>query len=1102
MVPSAKRSNSAIEQDDEQDAIGCLPRSKWARGGQGQEGQGIVDSHELHEIDAAADAASSQRVRARGWSGVGRGSSCGALRAHSLLSAAHYLDEASKLAARAEQHEAASESSHEWAASLLVDDIVDVHVDAFTRDARARARAHQMTRAWAMQTPTGFHGDVTFDEVSDSSGDVLAEWGAAQRAAGELWVPAVVRGFATGGVGRAMGRGGPIMSPGIPGAPPSRALRSDDLLLTPVGCGGSSPFAFALERTSPLLARAYHDHEPARQAASTAATAATADSAARMATATTTTAASAARPATATTTAAGAPAARMATATKPPFWTNARAGDKLELLSCVPGLPSPRWLEATVAAEQPLSAVSLLALDVSIASGTGTAPRSRDDFGVFGDMMDDDGDLAPRRRRAAADPLLHEARTLVHEAAERALWAAARATDAADSAREAAARARRTARVMAPEQPAYTDPYVLAAGGLPAPRASLQGPSSEDRFGPTAGSHAGSVPLITSGGEGHGRPTSSLVFRVYVDVDLTPLRARAAVARTIAAECPVELVGKRIWLSSTSVPPMLVAAHGAGSGGAEAARRQRRFGRMPDWGRALPPWAPWTPHHTAGDVAPSRTLPTPLPPAVEAVVRAFDEASGLHAVSCGENASACALLDLARDPATCFWLAPDDALALGASRAGTIAARGAVRASSADDGAEALLVTVAAAPRRAVGVLARLGTHLVECAVCFSRVPRRMLARTRCCPRFAICEPCARAHAAAALEVVGGGGCGAMVVPAFVRCPAPSCNEHLPLATLRERLDHATFARLLGAVRETEAAKAATALRRAAAATAAARQRQRPGTMSAATQDDGCSGGDEPLRSDDDDSAALAQLVGFAQRAGVRFCPACSMSIEKNGGCDHMRCWRCGTDFSWSDAQLLIASPASPVVAPEASSAMVPPDVPLAAAAVATAASTPQSSWELLDDATGLSLRAAEFAVGPSPPTLLPPATPTAGDGWSCLSCSNANFVFRATCNRCGRSRAAGGIGGGAIAGAASTMPPPAENLSLPDRNAGGASLLDGDGLLDELARHVFNARDHAPLPSLPSPPPTPTPNPRSVPPRAPRRPRAGQQHELIVIDD
>jgi len=35
---------------------------------------------------------------------------------------------------------------------------------------------------------------------------------------------------------------------------------------------------------------------------------------------------------------------------------------------------------------------------------------------------------------------------------------------------------------------------------------------------------------------------------------------------------------------------------------------------------------------------------------------------------------------------------------------------------------------------------------------------------------------------------------------------------------------------------------------------------------------------------------------------GVRSCPKCSAPIEKNHGCDHMHCTKCGRDFSWTQA--------------------------------------------------------------------------------------------------------------------------------------------------------------------------------------------------------
>eukprot|EP00932_Pfiesteria_piscicida_P011540 SRR837773.22719.p2 GENE.SRR837773.22719~~SRR837773.22719.p2 ORF type:complete len:296 (+),score=29.81 SRR837773.22719:61-888(+) len=40
----------------------------------------------------------------------------------------------------------------------------------------------------------------------------------------------------------------------------------------------------------------------------------------------------------------------------------------------------------------------------------------------------------------------------------------------------------------------------------------------------------------------------------------------------------------------------------------------------------------------------------------------------------------------------------------------------------------------------------------------------------------------------------------------------------------------------------------------------------------------------------------------YARRRHLKYCPRCRASIEKNGGCDHMRC-RCGHNFNWSEAE-------------------------------------------------------------------------------------------------------------------------------------------------------------------------------------------------------
>mmetsp|Transcript_23910 Transcript_23910/g.72517 ORF Transcript_23910/g.72517 Transcript_23910/m.72517 type:complete len:212 (+) Transcript_23910:22-657(+) len=43
-------------------------------------------------------------------------------------------------------------------------------------------------------------------------------------------------------------------------------------------------------------------------------------------------------------------------------------------------------------------------------------------------------------------------------------------------------------------------------------------------------------------------------------------------------------------------------------------------------------------------------------------------------------------------------------------------------------------------------------------------------------------------------------------------------------------------------------------------------------------------------------------LGDWARRRGVRMCPGCAAAIERNGGCEHMFCIRCGTHFTWDAA--------------------------------------------------------------------------------------------------------------------------------------------------------------------------------------------------------
>jgi uncharacterized paraquat-inducible protein A len=45
----------------------------------------------------------------------------------------------------------------------------------------------------------------------------------------------------------------------------------------------------------------------------------------------------------------------------------------------------------------------------------------------------------------------------------------------------------------------------------------------------------------------------------------------------------------------------------------------------------------------------------------------------------------------------------------------------------------------------------------------------------------------------------------------------------------------------------------------------------------------------------------------------VRRCPKCDTQIEKNGGCDHMHCSRCHSDFLWSRAPQAVRRPNQPM---------------------------------------------------------------------------------------------------------------------------------------------------------------------------------------------
>eukprot|EP01050_Picozoa_sp_SAG11_P011910 SAG11_NODE_1294_length_5278_cov_2.485229_2_plen_509_part_00 len=92
-----------------------------------------------------------------------------------------------------------------------------------------------------------------------------------------------------------------------------------------------------------------------------------------------------------------------------------------------------------------------------------------------------------------------------------------------------------------------------------------------------------------------------------------------------------------------------------------------------------------------------------------------------------------------------------------------------------------------------------------------------------------------------------------------VRCPFDGCGRALQTRELQDHVSNRMYQKLLESLREAEEAHDAV-----------------------------------------DIAAALGGLPGE-----VRRCPRCRVPIEKNRGCGSMRCYRCGHDFSWHDAQVL-----------------------------------------------------------------------------------------------------------------------------------------------------------------------------------------------------
>jgi len=157
------------------------------------------------------------------------------------------------------------------------------------------------------------------------------------------------------------------------------------------------------------------------------------------------------------------------------------------------------------------------------------------------------------------------------------------------------------------------------------------------------------------------------------------------------------------------------------------------------------------------------------------------------------------------------------------------------------------------------------GSNLKSCTVCYTSFNKRDDSFAEFCyevyhvdghqvdvrhPRHPakLCRICLKTHCETAL----GGG------QLYVRCPMPNCGRALQIRELQGIVSEKVYDTLMTRLREAE---------------------------------------EQEREADNDDV-----LQGLQAQLQLKQCPRCNVKIEKNAGCDHMRCYRCGHDFQWSDA--------------------------------------------------------------------------------------------------------------------------------------------------------------------------------------------------------
>eukprot|EP00747_Dinoflagellata_sp_TGD_P129148 gnl/TRDRNA2_/TRDRNA2_174639_c0_seq3.p1 gnl/TRDRNA2_/TRDRNA2_174639_c0~~gnl/TRDRNA2_/TRDRNA2_174639_c0_seq3.p1 ORF type:complete len:354 (+),score=49.94 gnl/TRDRNA2_/TRDRNA2_174639_c0_seq3:3-1064(+) len=158
--------------------------------------------------------------------------------------------------------------------------------------------------------------------------------------------------------------------------------------------------------------------------------------------------------------------------------------------------------------------------------------------------------------------------------------------------------------------------------------------------------------------------------------------------------------------------------------------------------------------------------------------------------------------------------------------------------------------------------LAKPGTHLKTCVVCYDRMSKDEYAHF-CFETYHVdghrvdvqgprhlgkmCRPCLKKHC----DIYLGEG------HLYVKCPIGGCGRALQIRELKDIVELKTYEILMTRLCDAE----------------------------------------------EQDEASYLDIDALGLQ--LRLCPQCRVRIEKNDGCDSMQCYRCGHQFTWSEAQFV-----------------------------------------------------------------------------------------------------------------------------------------------------------------------------------------------------